>query len=311
MKVADVIGCLVEDHSLRAATERLGGFSSISVLRMPSDRISDSPLLLYACNQKSDVVGILHVSQGCDSEQVLSGYLKAKTVADRLEYPLSRHVLLPVWVGCVDGRSCSFTECKKATSSGLLWKYQKRKLQQPVLQWLYASAKKTMYRVEAQADVDVFLENLDFFQGNKDFSSAFMDAVEAARESLLDGRWLPHHQVDHNDLWKGNLTLDNAYADYDRFFVIDWAGSNIDGFGGHDFITFSRSFGVSIPVMSKWLSRYAELFGGSPEVVMYQYLTGMGRLGANLNNFPYDRYVQKVSYEFSLLSTLLETHRRG
>lgn len=297
---------LIENSDFLEHVARLGELGSISVMRMPSSSVSDSTLLLTVKEPRSEPLGILHISQICDPGQVRRSFLQAKAIADKLGSPLNRRVLLPLWVGDVAGRSCSFTQLKKPTASGWLWGYQKRRMQKPVLEWLFASAQATIVRADGAKEAEVFVQNLDYFDGKVGFSKAFNKAVASAKTALLKGDWVPCHMVDHNDLWKGNVILENEFSQFDRFYTIDWAASNVEGYGIHDFVTFSKSFGVSHARMKRWLQRYAELLDGNLDAVMYQYLAGMGHLGRHLNNFPYDRYVQKASYEFAVLRRLLE-----
>lgn len=302
----ELINSLSDNPGFLRAVERVARLGSIDVMRMPSPRVADSTLLLVVKDQKAKPLGVVHVSQAGDPDQVKRSCSKAKSIAEKLGGPLNSPVLLPLWLGEAEGRSCSFTQLKVATECGWVWSYQKRRMRQPVLEWLFASARKTIKMADPNEGPQLFFGNLSYFDGKVGFTKEFNNAVASAKSALTKGKWTPRHMVDHNDLWKGNVMLENKYSHYHKFYVIDWAAANLQGYGILDFITFSKSFGVRSESMAKWLSRYAELLDGNVDAILYQYLAGMGHLGRNLNNFPYDRFVQKVSYEFAALHGLIE-----
>lgn len=301
----EVIDRISSDAGFLREVTRIARFGSIAVMRMPSSRVADSTLLLSVNNDQAEPVGIVHVSQAGDPEQVKRSCSKAKAIAEMLGTPLNAPVLLPLWLGEAAGRSCSFTPLKVATGCGWIWRYQKRRMRKPVLEWLFASAQRTLTNVQEKDGAKLFMDNLDYFDGTVGFSKDFKSAVASAKSALMQGSWVPVHMVDHNDLWKGNVMLEHKYYRFRNFYAIDWAAANPQGYGILDFITFSNSFGVRPKAMQKWLSRYVDLLDGNRDAILYQYLAGMGHLGRNLNNFPYDRFVQKASYEFATLSSLV------
>ena len=297
MIIADYINYILKDDSFVEAVKNINiDVESIKLFRLPSSRVKDGVLLLCSYNHIGNINGIFHVAQLYDSDQVSRSCISAGLFSERISSSvIDQHVLLPFYVGRVFERSYSFSKFMHPLSSGKIWFVQKRYLSDHVLTWLVSfSSLPIMY-----ADCDSVYKNLDFFNGKKGFIGLLNQYVVGAKESLKNGSWQPVNLPDHNDLWKGNILVDSTFSS--NFQVIDWAAANVNGYGVHDLVTFSLSFGVSARKLNRYLKVYKNRLGMSSDMIIYQYLSSLGFLGRNMNNFPYVRYLQKINIELSFL----------
>ncbi|MFN3880722.1 MAG: hypothetical protein ACK4L8_04750 [Nitrincola lacisaponensis] len=272
----------------------------IGLLRMPSQRVSDSTLLLGNYSEDK-LIGVLHVSQIYDPGQVVRSCNNARMIHNFLPAPHNSHVLCPIYTGEIEGRTFSYTSYKYPLSLNYYWSLQKRLMKRPVLKWLCLLADKA----DVHANVDSVLENLYFFRGKNNFVNDFFDFVRESEKSLKNGKWKPFCIPDHNDLWRGNFLMEGSPYHFKNFRVIDWGAANVHGYGVHDLLTFSLSFGVSAKQLASYFKLYMIKLGCDKQVLLYQYIAGMGYLGRNINNFPYQQYCLKVNKEFDLLRKVL------
>ena len=267
---------------------------NLNVIRLPSSQISDGILLIGDYNDNGTLQGVIHISQLHDFDQINRAFLNSKWFSDNVSHGM-RHVHLPIYVGSVENRTFSYSKFCHPLSSGLLWALQKRVIRPYVLDWLTNFSSNTK-----EAEFASTSKYLNFFVGKKGLSENFMKYVDVSMSSLSNGSWNPVHIPDHNDLWKGNVLLESL-VDFSRFKVIDWGAANPKGYGVHDLLTFSLSFGVNHKSLKKYLNVYSKNLGVSHDVLIFQYIASAGYLGVNINNFPYVRYCNKINREFNFL----------
>lgn len=296
--IDDFIKVIYDDNSLFFELNERGiVIDNISVHRLPSSRVTDGVLLLASHDVAGKINGIFHISKLYDSDQVYRASLNAKMFSERLsEALISKHVFLPIHIGNIYGRSYSFSDYMYPLSSGKLWFFQKRYLASTVLEWLVSFASLPV----SFCNREIVYKNLSFFDGKKGFIDSLSIFLSEAKNALECERWKPIHLPDHNDLWKGNFLVNSSKFSLD-FKVIDWAAANVNGYGVHDLVTFSLSFGVSPDKLNRFLKIYQNKLGVSSDIILFQYLSSIGYLGRNMNNFPYVRYLEKVNKELSFL----------
>lgn len=303
IKLYDILKFISNDelllHALNVNGVRL---NKLGLLRMPSQNVSDSTLLLGNYNDSGHLVGVLHISQIYDPCQVARSCNNARMIYDVIPEPFNKHVLCPLYIGEIYGRSFSYTEYVHPLSSNFYWSLQKRLMQRPVLSWLCLLANYSSFH----EDFDCVMENLYFFKGKNNFANEFSELVGESKKFLDNGKWKPLCIPDHNDLWRGNILMDKSKYYFNSFKIIDWGAANIQGYGVHDLLTFSLSFGVSDKALAPYLKHYMVSLNLDKKTLLFQYLAGMGYLGRNINNFPYQRYCVKVNNEFEFLVNALK-----
>ena len=293
--VSDIIEKLESHLDFKEGlVERGVALCNLSTIRLPSSRITDGVLLIGDYNKNGFLQGVIHVSQLHDSDQINCAFLNSKWFSDNVDGGV-RHVHVPIYIGLVENRTFTYSTFCYPMSSGPLWPLQKRLIRPFVLGWL------TNFSVKRnEAEFVSTMKYLNFFKGKNGLSDKFMNYMELSKECLLNGSWTPVVIPDHNDLWKGNILLESL-VDFSKFKVIDWGAANPKGYGVHDLLTFSLSFGVSHNHLQKYLNRYAKNLDVSKQVLIFQYIASVGCLGVNINNFPYARFCKKVNNEFDFL----------
>ena len=72
--------------------------------------------------------------------------------------------------------------------------------------------------------------------------------------------------------------------------MIDWAGCLSVGYPGVDALRFSLSASRNDSRSARWLDSYCAMTGLSRTEFSFHCMSGIGHLGADLNNFPKERF---------------------
>lgn len=299
--VSSYFDLILSDADLINVLEYKGlKINKLSVFKLPHINVDDSVLIIAAYGCDDELIGLIHLSNSVSPEQVFMAFKNARNIRNLLGSTFDKdRVLLPIFLGYVKGNSYSFTPVKKNLSSSVFWFFQRRYMVSAIADWLIYLAGSS----KKPCSISFAKELLLLLQRDPEISESIRISVGSALLSLESKVWSPLHMADHNDFWKGNILVDSILSK--SFFVIDWGGANIDGFGVHDMVTFCQSFKVSPSLAHKYLSKYSLVIDMPLEHLLYQYLLSMGCLRLNLSNFPYDRFIQKIENEFKYLSTIL------
>ncbi len=110
-------------------------------------------------------------------------------------------------------------------------------------------------------------------------------AQEQAR-LLNAGEVRAHHVPMHGDLWKGNILRqhDGSLA------LIDWAGSEVQGYAMYGLIRAAISLGVSRRRLAVEIEWHRQALGGSRHLPELHLLGALGHYARHLGEFPPDRF---------------------
>lgn len=103
--------------------------------------------------------------------------------------------------------------------------------------------------------------------------------LRTARSHLASGRFLPRSSPMHGDLWKGNVLHGIASS---RFTLVDWRGSETDGFPIFDLIRATESFGLSATALHRQLRLHRAALGCQMEDLPVYLLGALGHYAAKL-----------------------------
>ena len=274
------------------------GDFDILPFKTPFD-VDDSPLILSVLSSKKVIQGLIHISHSSDNNQIHKAFTNSRVFHDSLSGDNKNVVLIPSFVGVLDGRSFSFTEYKKRLHEMPIWFFQRKYLEDKIAYWLINLAVKCNSKcdtVEAKANL---LNLCVFFEGHP----AVSVLINKSLEDLNSLKWKPLHVPDHNDFWKGNVLVDSLFSN--DFFLIDWGAANYKGYGVHDMVTFCMSFKVSKTHAYRYFELYAKSLNLRLVDLISQFLLSMSYLLCNLNKFPVERFIIKFNNEFNYLKEVL------
>jgi len=231
---------------------------------------------------------------------VARGMDRARAAKAALGPQLGCVILDPMHEGDLEGLSCAVLPYRRPLSAnplGRLW--QRRWLRSSALRWLREANRAT--RVEpTESDWDVaFGEPLRHLASNSEFPEDMRRAATFAHDRLLGGFWRPCHVLAHNDFWEGNLLLNDKsrssesdVVSREKFFVIDWPGSNVRGYAIYDLVRFARATNLSGRRLFVEIESHCAIVGCEPSDAVSHLLAALGHLGMNLDRFPMEAYLR-------------------
>lgn len=231
-------------------------------------------------------------------EIVARGVRRAREVAAALGSDLGQAVLLPTGEGHVDGRTFAvFPYCTPLIGSGVAWRVQRSMLRPRLVRWMIDASAKTAAPIrdeELEGSVYAPLEALCADEGH---SSGLRELGGQALDAARAGDWEPLHVFMHDDMWVGNVLIDQRSAggrSFGRFVIIDWAGARVRGYPLYDFLRLSLSFGLAGRPFLRALDQYCEALGYTRQQGEYAFANAAAELGQRLEQWPRESYLTTI-----------------
>jgi hypothetical protein len=221
---------------------------------------------------------------------------KAEQARDALGERLGRPIPTPLDQWEVEGISCALFEELTPISRNRVRRFlQLRKTTPQVLEWLRQIADLNRgANVGAQACVKA-LAGCPF--------EPLRAAAAKAFARISAGTFVVRSAVMHGDLWIGNVLLDSSGAR--DFMVIDWRGSNIDGFPIFDLVKFAESVRMPARALRAELAAHAERLGCSLEDTYIYLVAALGYIWRNLDQFPPERFAEMAAGNLATMKAAL------
>ena len=225
-------------------------------------------------------------------------------IAESLPASLNR-MLLPI-IGNGHFGERSFLVLPRCTplSTGVLGRFLERtRVAGDILPWLRDLA---IWRAREPDDPRHFIASLNALIRMDDLPGTLRETAQRIERQLRDGTIRPWHVPMHGDLWRNNVMR----RDDGSLAVIDWAGSEVDGYGIYDLVRFKQSFNIADARYRSELHWYAELMGGE-EVVTAHLFGALGHYANRLGEFPRERFVTLATVCYALLMSGLSGRPHG
>lgn len=237
-------------------------------------------------------------------EIVARGVQRARAVVAALGDDLGRAVLLPDFEGHVDERTFAvFPYRMPLVGFGPGWWIQRSIVRPRVVRWLFESSRRTAIPIPDEQIESCVSEPLERMIADARYSSELRGLANEALRAMRARTWQPRHVFMHDDLWVGNVLIDQRSAGgrkFGRFVIIDWAGSRVRGYPMYDFIRLSLSFGLVGRPFARALDQYCSALGYTRSEGGYAFANAAAELGQRLEQWPRSSY----------LSTIERCHRK-
>lgn len=206
-------------------------------------------------------------------------------------------ILPPVATGTVEGRTFAVWPMKRPflASTRVMQRLNGLSYAKTISRWVASLCHETL----VPATAETVLGDLNVIVEDSAFSNEIRRAAEHAAGRVCAGQWQPMHCLHHGDLWSGNLLLP-TYWDVPSFYVIDWAGMQRQGYPFLDLARMLMSLRCDAQFNAGCITNLRAHIGCDKDAVVGYILSACGRLGANLEHFPPDRFrtATRDLYEF-------------
>ena len=226
---------------------------------------------------------------------------------------IGAHVLDPLVEGSARGLTYAVLPyCYKLSDSRPVWWIQRALLRRPVLEWLRRLTECTVQGVKEFEIGPRFAEPLRQIVSLDSVSKRVRCAAERAIERLRSGTWTPQYVLMHGDFEKGNLLIHPANKEYEkrgwreRFVVIDWPGSVIQGYAIFDLVRLSQSMRLNAQSLRNEVDRHCHLLRCERADAASYLLAALGHIAMNLEHFPMDRYARMADACLATLERILD-----
>ena len=295
------------EEPLAKALGARSGKLEMSLLSQPS-KVADGTTVLLLSEALGGSRGVVLCSSPVSPGMVQRAMQRARLAKAVLDASAGDHILEPLAEGHVNGLSYAVLPyCEELSESGPVWWVQRALLRPRVFEWLWLATQSTVRDVGGATMKRAFTDRLQLMASLGPISDSLRGAAERAAERIDAGKWTPRHVLMHGDLWKGNVLINKETPLHatrgwrDRFVLIDWAGSEIDGYAIYDLVRMAESMRLSVGGLRSEVVRHCRVLQCLPMDAKSYLLAALGHIAMNIEHFPLDRFVHMSE---SCLATL-------
>lgn len=231
---------------------------------------------------------------------------KITKIKKKLSKKVSSVLLEPIMSGEVEGVCfVVWPYCDALSDHFLIHRLQSMNVRSRSLSWLRKVNKKSRRKLK-RSEVDKhFINLLKRFGARNDLDTNVKEAINMQVQSLENGSWHPYFVLAHNDLWIGNVLM-NENNKYNGLTIIDWASARRKkGFAIYDLVRLSMSLNLSKRAFNKELEAHCKILHCDVRNSMGYLLASLAFLAENLDQFPEERFLSLVNSCFEYIDSRL------
>jgi hypothetical protein len=290
--------------------QRYGRFEA-SLLSAPG-KIEDGIKVLLIRDSARQPRAVILVSSPAAPNMVERAMRRARLAKSILGNFGGAHILDPVTEGKTDGLTYAVLPyCRPLSDSRPVWWIQRAFLLPSLLAWLRRATECTARELNPDSVDQRFGEPLRRLATLQLLGARMRAAASRALERLEADAWTPRFVLMHGDFWKGNVLTRPASASVERrawqegFVIIDWAGSEVEGYAIYDLVRLSESMRVHPRRIREEVEKHCRLLSCVPADARSYLLAALGHIALHLEHFPLFRYVQMAESSFATLERAL------
>lgn len=299
---------------LQRAYAAAGGAARLTPLsRGP---LPDSVTLFRVHAHAGRPVGVLQVSpprQGGGDDLVQREVQRSRAARAALGPRLGDVILEPLaWFEDERRTYAAYPLCQPLPARRLPRAAARARLRRLLPAWLLEAARLTRREPTAAQVAHDFARPLAAVAEDPRLGAGLRDGARIALERLEAGTWRPSYVLQHADLWEGNVLLWPSRpwwrdgAPRQRFVLIDWRGSRVDGHAVADLLSLAQGLRLAPRALRRELERHAWVLGCSLEDTRGHLLAAIGALGLDLGCFEPRRWADGAERAWGLLLEGLE-----
>lgn len=254
---------------------------------------------------------VLICSRPAAPELVLRGVHLAEVVRGMVGPNLGEAIIKPFQSGYAGELSYVILPwCREFSSWRALRAMQRLALIRPLLNWLLdATAAAVISHGPSNTAGRTFGECLEHLIKQSFLNNEIKAAISTSIGRIESGKWKPHHAVDHNDFWLGNVMLPAKSRLFAKsrypFVIIDWAGANPRGHGIYDLIRLAIGAKLTPQVLRRELISHSNALQCDLADTCGHLLSAFGRLHQHIECFPMEMYIRTLHNCWSVMRQAL------
>ena len=296
------------------SSRSLGGRFDISSIRRigrpaGKDRVKDATLAFYVDGNRMVDDAVLLVSNPSFGQAVSEDLKCARDVAMRVDHKVGKHISSPIHEGKFGNQSYAFfSRLSPLSSSRIIRRLQKNTVVKKVTPWLAYLAEQTKQDEYNSIDYGrLFVEPLIGITQDEDISKDVRYYTKDVLKRIETERPKLFTVAQHGDFWVENILFERRILEdvnpfLGDFSVIDWRGMRLDGYPFMDLARFCLSlYKVGAPQNEVILREYREHLCVPEDDVGVYIMLSLGRLGAELDQFPKESYCAMCDTVFGFI----------
>lgn len=277
--------------------------ASLSLLNKPGldNQVKDSTQVFKINGRTSQNDSVITLSNPSFPDSVSDAVAKIEAISSILGDKLGRHILSPSFSGEFAHRSYAFWPRKFPISSNrILKRIQITSIHTRVFEWITGVSNTTQAPIVSDEELLTrYIEPLTFVVDTDGLSSTAKQLAEETLRSIETSKFRPISVVQHGDFWYGNILLEKSWrlssSSAPSFYLIDWGGSNVQGYPFIDALSFLMSITRADSTISDKLVIYARECKLPFRHIINYACAYAGYLGMNRAEFPHERYIETVN----------------
>ena len=264
-------------------------------------QVADAPSTFAVRQGVSPPRAVLMCSSRDYPDMVERSMARAAAAKQRLPRHEAAAILTPLLQGRVHGMSFAMLNYCRPLSRRRPLSWVQRSLVQPhILEWIFRVAESTREEPDDATRAARFGEPLRLLLSMRMLSAPLRQSARRALCRLEDADWRPKQVLMHGDLWEGNVLIDGPDPQEhrtrwaQRFAVIDWPGSEVQGYAIYDLVRYALSSRLGPRGLHGEVTRHCAALACEPEDAMSYLLCALGHIGMHLEEFPFERYLRMV-----------------
>lgn len=292
------------DIAERVSTE-LGNVLDVSTTRwikrpIEKEQFKDATLAFYVDGKRRTNDVVLLISNYYFPDVVEADVARAREIALRVSQHVGRHIAAPICEGKYGNQTyATFSRLSSLSDFRLIRLFQKNNAAKIILPWLIDLAKETKEERGAPDEYEnYFVHPLVTLCNDKLVSADVRNLASEYLEFVHNRKTELFTVVQHGDFWIGNVfferrILPEINPTLGEFSVVDWRGSSLDGYPCIDFLRLCSSmFNIGSARNKELLAQYLDALEISQDEFRLYCLLALGRLGAELDQFPKEIYLR-------------------
>lgn len=255
--------------------------------------VSDETAKLCIKNEFGRNIAFAIISHESNPEIVNKGVRQVELIKKIVSQKLRNTLVEPIYKGNIDGLSFAiWIYHQKLSDNRLLWFCQRKILTNKISNWLLDIANETSVAATCEQIGNKFIDPLIYLSKIIQNNTFFQKIARESLKCFNDRDWRPVNILAHNDLWKGNILLNNAFSYISgQFIVIDWSGSKIYGYPIYDLVRFAQSFKISGYQFRQQLLNHCNILNCNLLQARCYLVCSLADLAMNIDNFPLHRFI--------------------